>query len=85
MIGDNTELPSDKRYLETNLPEYLMESIEMMEKSWAILDKGEIDPHWDAVWCNLSADINAAEVDQIISSRQANYLREKYLRMENEI
>ncbi len=80
----SVELQSDKRYIETNLPGYLKESISLMEKSWAKLDKGDTDLHWDAAWCNLNADINVAEVDHIISPRQANYLREKYLRMESE-
>mgnify|MGYP000435328038 CR=1 FL=1 len=53
-------------------------------KSWAIIDSGSRDPHWDIYWCNLNADINSAEVERIISPEQAWYLREKYLRMERE-
>ena len=39
---------------------------------------------WDCDYCNLQADINNAEVNQVISSEQAWYLRERYLRMELE-
>jgi hypothetical protein len=52
-----------------------------MKASWEIIDRGEEDLHWDLCWCELNADINSAEVDQVISSEQAWYLREKYLRM----
>ncbi|MBO4305693.1 MAG: hypothetical protein J5890_00745 [Clostridia bacterium] len=55
-----------------------------MEKSWAIEDAGGRDNLWDCTWCNLNADINAAEVEHEISSRQAWYLRRKYLRMVDE-
>lgn len=85
MKENNILLPSDKEYLEIGLPEYLKESIKNMEKSWSILDNDEIDYHWDATWCSLNSDINVAEVEQDISHRQADYLRKKYLRMENEI
>ena len=55
-----------------------------MKKSWAIEDSGERDMHWDIYWCDFNADINSAEVDQVISSEQAWYLRRKYLRMERD-
>ncbi len=74
--------PQDKSYLECGLPPFLKESIQKMQDSWDILDKGEKDLHWDIWWCNLNADINSCEVEHIISSEQAWYLREKYLRME---
>ena len=51
---------------------------------WDRLDRGEKDLRWDCDYCNLQADINNAEVNQVISSEQAWYLREKYLRMERE-
>lgn len=75
-------MPVDKGYLECGLPPYLQQSIENMKKSWEIEDSGEKNIHWDIYWCDLSADINSAEVDQIISSEQAWYLRTKYLRIE---
>ena len=83
MLQDmNTGLPENKEYLERDLPAYLQESLQAMIKSWEILDNGGMDIHWDLCWCDLYADINCAEVDQEISSEQAWYLREKYLRME---
>lgn len=76
-----TGLPISKEYLEYGLPMYLQTSVDNMVTSWDILDNGGEDLHWDLVWCELNADINSAEVDQEISSEQAWYLREKYLRM----
>ena len=80
---DNTKINSskDEEYLECGLPDYLKESIENMKISWKKEDSGIKDLHWDLYWCELNADINSAEVDQVISSKQAWYLRNKYLRM----
>lgn len=80
-----TGKPKDDSYLECNLPLDLQESIKDMVQSWEIEDRGETDLHWDIYWCTLNADINSAEVNQIITSEQATYLRKKYLRMEEEI
>lgn len=81
---DEQGLPTDKSYLERGLPDYLYASIEAMEKSWAILDSGQRNTTYDLDFCELQADINRAENDEIISSEQAWYLREKYLRMKRE-
>lgn len=77
-----TGLPKDQTYLEKGLPPYLARSLEAMKRSWAVEDHGEADPHWDAYWCELNADINAAENEHSISNVQARYLRRVYLRME---
>ena len=77
-----TGLPKDKEYLERGLPVYLQISLRNMIKSWKTVDSGKVDLHWDLYWCELNADINSAEVEQQISTEQAEYLREKYLRME---
>lgn len=82
--SEETGLPVDKSYFECGLPKYLQISIENMKKSWIIIDNGSNDIHWDLYWCELNADINSAEVDQVISTEQAWYLREKYLRMKRE-
>ena len=79
-----TGKPLDPSYLECGLPDDLRASINEMQKSWAVVDHGGKDLHWDIYWCNLNADINSAEVEHIISPEQAWYLREKYLRMERE-
>lgn len=55
-----------------------------MIASWEIIDSGKEDNHWDLNWCELNADINAAEVEQEITGEQAWYLREKYLRMKRD-
>ena len=75
-------LPADRSYLECGLPDFLRESIAQMQAAWDRLDRGEKDLRWDCDYCNLQTDINNAEVNQVISSEQAWYLREKYLRME---
>jgi hypothetical protein len=46
-----------------------------------VLDSGGVDLRWDGAYCSLQADINSAEVDGLISSEQAWYLREEYLRI----
>ena len=45
-------------------------------------DNGANDLHFDAYYCELQADINSAEVEGEISSEQAWYLRETYLRIQ---
>lgn len=79
-----TGLPKSKEYLECGLPPYLQTSLKQMIASWENLDNGREDMQWDMNWCELNADINSAEVEQEISSKQAWYLREKYLRMKRE-
>lgn len=78
---EETGLPINREYLERGLPSYLQTSIKQMCASWEIEDSGQKDYHWDIAWSELNADINAAESGQEISSEQAWYLREKYLRM----
>ena len=78
----DTGLPADKSYLECGLPDFLRDSIAQMQAAWDRLDRGEKDLRWDCDYCNLQTDINNAEVNGVISSEQAWYLREKYLRME---
>lgn len=79
-----TGLPKDNSYLECGLPVFLQESIQAMKDAWRKLDRGEEYLRWDCDFCNLQTDINNAEVNQMISSEQAWYLREKYLRLERE-
>lgn len=76
-----TGLPKNKKYLECDLPPYLKTSLDRMIASWKNIDNGEKDYHWDMNWSELNADINFAENGQEISSEQAWYLRETYLRM----
>ena len=43
-----TGKPLDQSYLECGLPDDLQASIQEMQKSWAIIDGGSRDPHWDS-------------------------------------
>ena len=62
----------EKTYLELNLPDWLQQSID------AYNDNKE-SSLWDCYFCELQSDINVCEVENIITSEQAWYLREKYL------
>ena len=55
-----------------------------MKRAWEAEDNGANDLHFDAYYCELQADINSAEVEGEISSEQAWYLRETYLRISAE-
>ena len=79
---DKTGLLKDKSYLEHGLPVFLWESLRQMEAAWKKRDNGETYLRWDCDYCNLQSDINIAETNGQISTEQAWYLREKYLRME---
>lgn len=80
----DTGMPTDETHFECGLPKLLSESLERMKKSWEIVDSGKQDIHRDICLCELNADINSAEVENLISSEQAWYLRRKYLRMERQ-
>lgn len=75
-------LPLDKSYLEKELPDWLSASVAKMQTTWDRLDAGEKYSFWDCDYADLQSDINIAEVEGFISSDQAWYLREKYLRVE---
>lgn len=79
---EKSGLPLDKLYLECGFPGFLQESVEQMKIAWRKRDAGEEYLHWDCDFCNLQSDINSAEVNGMISSEQAWYLREQYLRIE---
>jgi hypothetical protein len=76
-----TGLPKDRSYLEQGLPKWLAESVHQMELAWEKREKGKY-LNWDCDYCELQSNINIAETEHIITSEQAWYLREKYLRME---
>lgn len=79
-----TGLPLDKSYLECGLPDFLKESISKMIFAWEKLDNNEPYSMWDCDYCDLQADINYSEVEDLISTEQAWFLREKYLRQRRE-
>lgn len=78
----DAELPEDDSYMECGLPDFLQISVQTMKDAWNKLDHNIEYLHWDCDYCNLQSDINNAEVNQLISTEQAWYLREKYLRIE---
>lgn len=81
---DENGYPLDKGYLEIGLPSSLQESIDKMKIVNQMLEEGKRDFLWDGEWRELNSEINVCEVDGIISSDQAWYLREKYLGMRKE-
>lgn len=82
LYDGETGLPKDTGYFECGLPDFLKESVDKMKAAWEKLDNGEKYLRWDCDYCNLQSDINIAEVEGLISTEQAWYLREKYLRIE---
>lgn len=76
------DLTAEDSYLEHGLPDFLNVSIQKMKDAWFKLDHNMPYTRWDCDYCDLQSEINNAEVNQIISSEQAWYLRRKYLRME---
>ncbi|MBQ9227590.1 MAG: helix-turn-helix transcriptional regulator [Eubacterium sp.] len=74
-----TGLPRDLSYLEKGLPLFLQESLDKMKDTLLRLERGEEYLQWDCDYCDLQSSINVAEVEQLITSTQANYLRNKYL------
>ena len=81
-IDEKTGKPLDQSYLEYDLPIFLQDSIHQMNESWEKIYAGKEDSIWDCNWCDLQSSINICEVEQLITSEQANFLRKKYLRME---
>ena len=74
--------PLDKSYLERELPVWLSASAAKMQQTWDRMAAGKKCSFWDCDFAALQSDINIAEVEGFISSEQAWYLREKYLRLE---
>ena len=77
----DTGLPTDKSYLECGLPPFLVDSIDAVKKMWELFDRGIRTYREELYYDELNADINSAEVNGVISSEQAWYLRKKYLRV----
>lgn len=83
-FDENAELPIEKRYMERDLPGFLTESIEQMQIAWESRENGS-SSHWERDYCELQSNINVAEDEGLISSEQAWYLREKYLRIKRSV
>ena len=76
---EKTGRPTDKTYLEMGLPPFLSEAVAQMSKALKKINAGEPCLDWDGDYCELQSSINVAEVENMISSEQAWFLREKYL------
>ncbi len=63
----------------SNLSDYDKELISKFEKSLALTEKGTPDYRLDCYADELASEINNLEVNEIISSEHAWYLREHYL------
>lgn len=74
--------PVDNSYLECNLPPFLADSLSVYRDALMKQQTGAVVTLMDCYYCELQSDINSAEVNNIISSEQAWYLREKYLGLE---
>lgn len=79
---DETGKPNDKSYLECGLPDFLQSSLDVYSEASNKQKRREDVTLIDCYYCELQSDINTAEVNDIISSEQAWYLREKYLEIE---
>lgn len=74
--------PVDNSYLERNLPLFLAESLSRYTDAVERQQNGTVVTLIDCYYCELQSDINSAEVNNIISSEQAWFLRKKYLGLE---
>lgn len=66
--------PTDRSYLEVNLPPYLQHDIDALRQG---LEQDVL--YLDCLFDELYGSINSAEWDAEITHEQAAYLREKYL------
>ena len=71
---EQTGKPLDQSYLEKGLPKYLQHDIDALIEGLA-----QHVTHLDCLYDELYGSINSAEVDLLISTEQATYLRTKYL------
>lgn len=74
---DKAGKPQNKAYLETGLPESLKKALEEY-----IQGEKEQVPHMDCLWGELYGSINACQWGGRITLEQADYLRKKYLYLE---
>lgn len=72
-----------KQY-ETNLPELLQIDLDRYKQAQEDIRNGKEVSLMDCYYCELQSSINVCEVERIISSEHAWYLREKYLRLAKE-
>lgn len=78
-IDKETGLPLDKSYLEKKLPLCLEKVLNDYKESERRRKKDKSYTLWDIYYGILQSEINCCEVEHMITSNQAWYLREKYL------
>lgn len=69
----------DESILEVNLPKYLKNDIEALKKG-----EENNSSLLDCLYCEVQGSINSAFYDNEITEEQANFLRKKYLGLDNE-
>ncbi len=72
--------PKNKTYLETKLPESLKKALDEY-----IQGEKEQVSHMDCLWGELYGSINACQWGGRITKEQADYLRKKYLFVDEEV
>lgn len=66
----------------SHFPEYLKESIRQYEDALKEAENGKFCSHIDCDFCNLQSDINAAELQELITPEEAYFLRTEVLGMD---
>ena len=69
---------------EKNLPEFLQIDLDRYKQAQEDIRNGKEVSLMDCYYCELQSSINVCEVERIISSEHAWYLREKYLELAKE-
>lgn len=73
MVSRSVKTPSDRSYLELDLPNTLAEAIEDVKAGFE-----RDDPNMDLLLDALYGEINANQWSDMITKEQADYLRSKY-------
>lgn len=79
---ENTGKPTDKSYLECGLPLELENALNDMKETIHKIEVFGRDSNFDLSWNGLQSKINVYQIDGQISDEVAQYLRQKYLRLD---
>jgi|GEM_PF-695964 len=69
---------------ETNLPEFLQIDLDRYKQAQEDIRNGKEVSLIDCYYCELQSSINVCEVERIITTEHAWYLREKFLNIARE-
>ena len=75
----------EETYLDKGLPATLQEAVDKYVEGCQKLERGEKYYNIDCDEELLRSEINCAEVDDVISSKQAWYLRKKYFGIQKDV